>query len=973
MASNAERNPIDALAEEFAERYRRGERPPLTEYTSKYPHLAAEIQELFPALVVMEQLKPADESSELGFSDGKQPDRIGDYRVLRKVGRGGMGIVYEAEQVSLGRHVALKVVPVTEFSDPVYLERFRREARAAARLHHTNIVPVFGVGESEGALFYAMQFIHGEGLDRVLNDVRTMRAASGSPVDATGPPRTGDAGSVARSLVSGRWSVPAPPPENSGAQPTHSLAQAPPGTDRLNEPSVSLSSGGSEREYCRSVARVGLQVAEALAYAHRQGILHRDIKPSNLLLDVQGTVWITDFGLAKSEGVEDLTHTGDIVGTVRYMAPERFEGDSLPQSDVYGLGVTLYEMLTLRPAFDDSNRARLIERIGREDAPPLRKSAPQMPRDLDTIVQKCIARHPRDRYTTAEDVAEDLRRFLSDRPILARRTSATERLWRWSRRNPIVASLVMALGVILTGSVVGLTGLYLNLRIAAAEAREGEARARQAESDSKAVLTFFQDRVLAAARPKGHPSGLGADATIRAAIDQAEPGIARAFAEQPLSEASIREVLGLTYLSLNDFPSAIKQHERALDLRRAHLPPDDPDTLSSIGSLADDYQAIGRLAEALPLHEEALKLRETRLGPNHPRTLVSMSHLAQTLDAAGRRVEAVPLYEEVVRRSTVSRGRDDLDTLNCMIELANAYVALGRPGEAMPLFEEAMRRLPNARLGPDNEFDRWHQMDQLRNNLGWAFYDAGRWREAMALHAETLKDRKARLGPDDEDTLKSMGGLAASYVDAGRLAEALPLFEELLKRHKARNGPDDSQTLAAMGNVAVVYRDLGRLDEARVLFREMLSRRKTKLGADDPFRLSYMNHAATCLIKMKRYDEAVDLLRESQMLLERKDPKQWRVFWTKSQLGQSMTGLKRYTQAEALLQEAYKEMTAQKDKLPAWTFRYTKATAQGLVDLYEAWGKKEQAAQWRQQLAPSTPPTPVSSGTGSAAAGKPGQ
>ena len=514
-----------------------------------------------------------------------------------------------------------------------------------------------------------MQFIHGEGLDRVLHDVRLMRGANGPSVAASRESRTGD-GSVARSLVSGLLEPPAPRVENSKAEFAPPGAEAETGADRPAESGVSLSSGDSAREYYRSVARVGLQVAEALAYAHKQGILHRDIKPSNLLLDVQGTVWITDFGLAKSEGGEDLTQTGDIVGTIRYMAPERFEGDSLPQSDVYGLGVTLFEMLTLRPAFDDSNRARLIERIGRDSAPLLRKYAPQIPRDLETIVQKCIARHPRDRYASADEVAEDLRRFLSDRTILARRTSTPERLWRWGRRNPMVASLVAALGLILSGSVVGLTGLYLNadnqrrraegaeesLTAAAAEAREGEAKARRAEADSKAVLAFFEDHVLAAARPKGHPRGLGPEVTIRAAIDQAEPDIAGAFAERPVAEASIREALGMTYWSLNEFPRAIKQHKRGLELLRAHGAPDDPDLLMLMGSLAGDYQSAGRLAEAVRLEQETLKLREASLGPSHARTLVSMSRLARSLHKVGRLSEALPFYEECLKRSETALG-----------------------------------------------------------------------------------------------------------------------------------------------------------------------------------------------------------------------------------------------------------------------------------------------------------------------------
>src|SRR5262249_7408978 len=208
-------------------------------------------------------------------------------------------------------------------------------------------------------------------------------------------------------------------------------------------------------EYVRSVARIGLQVAEALAYAHRQGILHRDIKPSNLLLDLAGTIWITDFGLAKSEGAEDLTHTGDVVGTIRFMAPERFEGKSLPQSDLYGLGLTLYALLTLRPAFEDTNNAKLIDKVLHDVPAPPRQIDGRIPRDLETVVLKCLAKDPRERYASAEAMAEDLRRFLSDRPIKARRAGSAERLWRWCRRNPAVASLLGTIAGLLLAVTVG--------------------------------------------------------------------------------------------------------------------------------------------------------------------------------------------------------------------------------------------------------------------------------------------------------------------------------------------------------------------------------------------------------------------------------------------------------------------------------------------------------------------------------------
>jgi hypothetical protein len=215
-------------------------------------------------------------------------------------------------------------------------------------------------------------------------------------------------------------------------------------------------------QFYRSVARIGVQVADALAYAHGQKLLHRDIKPSNLLLDARGTVWVTDFGLAKEEG-DDLTRTGDVVGTLRYMAPERFAGVSDARSDLYSLGLTLYEMLTLRPAFPETDRARLIQAITHQEPKAPRKLDPHTPRDLETIVLKAISKDPAGRYAAAEDLGEDLRRFLADRPIQARRTSTWERMRRWCRRNPgWAATLATVLGLLV---VMALGGMIFSLKL----------------------------------------------------------------------------------------------------------------------------------------------------------------------------------------------------------------------------------------------------------------------------------------------------------------------------------------------------------------------------------------------------------------------------------------------------------------------------------------------------------------------------
>jgi WD40 repeat protein/serine/threonine protein kinase len=460
------RDPVEVLAEEFAARYRRGEHPSMSEYTDKYPELAEQIREVFPALVVMEQLgsvagPPTGPFEPRAGGSSVPPEELGDYRILREIGRGGMGVVYEAVQESLGRHIALKILPLHRFMDPIHRERFRREARAAAQLHHTNIVPVFGVGEAEGIQYYAMQFIQGHGLDVVLGEVRRLRSRQRGAA-AEGKERGRDiSASIAQGLLTGQFQeVPAPehPPVShvalaEPAVPVRSTGPGPSSSGSAAKPSgadgQSELASQTDWQYCRSVAKLGMQAAEALAYAHKQRVLHRDIKPSNLLLDTRGAVWITDFGLAKADGNDDLTSPGDIVGTVRFMAPERFQGKADPRSDVYSLGITLYEMLTLQPAFADSHRARLVERVTHEVPPQPHKLDPHIPLDLDTIVMKAIAKEPAHRYATAQDLADDLRRFLNGQPIQARPVGQVERLWRWGKRNPLVATLTVAVFVLL--------------------------------------------------------------------------------------------------------------------------------------------------------------------------------------------------------------------------------------------------------------------------------------------------------------------------------------------------------------------------------------------------------------------------------------------------------------------------------------------------------------------------------------------
>jgi WD40 repeat protein/serine/threonine protein kinase/tetratricopeptide (TPR) repeat protein len=476
---------LDQLAEEFAARVRRGERPSLQEYIEKHPELADDIREILPAMVKMEQVKEDRRESAAPTAPpavgGPLPrEQVGDYRIIREVGQGGMGVVYEAEQISLGRRVALKVLPLHASLDGKALERFKREARSAARLHHTNIVPVFEVGQDGEVCYYAMQLIRGQGLDQVVEELRRLRQDSGENGEhqalKAGAPRS-EARGLAYSLVTGQF-LPkqledSPPPSQSARRmiltdphvPANLQDNSAPGaaggsvsaceeasvqhpvaTAELQSPCsvilpgrMELSSVHSSRgHYFRSVAGIGQQVATALAYAHARGIIHRDIKPSNLLLDAAGIVWVTDFGLAKTEEGA-ITEKGDIVGTLRYMAPERFRGECDARADIYGLGLTLYELLVLQPAFDARDRVRLLELVMKQEPARPRALDPRIPRDMETIVLKAIDKDPSRRYASAEAMAEDLRRFASDEPIQARRASSIERLARWSRRNPALA------------------------------------------------------------------------------------------------------------------------------------------------------------------------------------------------------------------------------------------------------------------------------------------------------------------------------------------------------------------------------------------------------------------------------------------------------------------------------------------------------------------------------------------------------
>lgn len=756
-----------------------------SEFLAQHPDIADELRQCLQGVDFVQR-------AAAGFNEPQAAAvpinrTLGDFRLLRELGRGGMGVVYEAEQLSLGRPVALKVLPYAALLDNRQLERFKNEARAAAMLKHPHIVSVHAVGSARSVHYYAMELIRGRSLEEVIGALR--RGEEETSETSAEERRRADDTVLPRAL--NRRSEEAVPGEGS------------PGADTAAVAELSTLRSGDRKGYYRSVAELGLQAAEALEYAHGEGVIHRDVKPSNLMLDEAGRLHVTDFGLARVQNVEALTMTGDVLGTLRYMSPEQAEGRYVDhRSDVYSLGVTLYELATLRPALDGKDRRELLRRLAESQPKPPREVDPRIPRDLETVILKAMAPAAEERYETAQELADDLRRFLASEPVLAQRPGPWRHLVRWVGRNRVVASLIAC-------SLVLLTALAIGGPIVAVDAAAAKARAEAHQADLQRLLTETLGETIVALENTS-----GVDDLLERLVNEALEQFDALMASDDLTPEQRRNLAA----SLTRIARVVEfrfDHSRAMELGKIALAeleevhnrlPNDPETQLALslcsfflGVNEDDLSlahrsisAAEQVVQAAPhvvRNQEHLLWSQTFLGvvqmhhgryseseatlehaisawrrlaaehPDKPDLIVGIGHSLWMLGAL-RMGDRRPAEAESPLREVVSTpwemledpklsmpGRNHVGLAHLRLPLARSLLLQRRPEEAEPLLLEGLHHLTPLRT----DFPRsgWVRaaLHEQRNLMSDLLRDRGRYEEAIAVLGDTPNNQGLyRLG-----------------------------------------------------------------------------------------------------------------------------------------------------------------------------------------------------------------------------------
>jgi serine/threonine protein kinase len=906
--------------------------------------------------------------------------RIGPYRLVEQIGEGGMGAVWRAEQEHpVRRQVALKLIKAGMDSAQV-VARFEAERQALALMDHPNIARVFDAGATAaGRPYFVMELVPGVPITRY---------------------------------------------------------------------------GDLHRLSPRERLELFVPVCQAVQHAHQKGVIHRDLKPSNVLVSVcdgRPVAKVIDFGVAKAteQRLTDqslFTQLGMVVGTLEYMSPEQAElsaGGVDTRSDVYSLGVLLYELLTgttplERDRLREADFTEALRRIREEEPPPpsgrLAGAGPRLAAvaaargteparlvrlvrgELDWIAMRCLEKDRDRRYDSAAALARDVERHLADEPVEAGPPSAGYRLRKLARRHRTALEAAAAFALLLVAAAA--VSAWLAVRATWAEQTAGEqrdlaqaaerdarrdrdrarraeekagkerdaARAQQRRADREATVARavndFLHNLLIGAAPENNPRAH--KVTVEDLLDRASHKIEGRFAGEPLVEASVRQTIGDTYFALGRYRSALPHLERALELRRRELGEDAPLTLVAVSDLARLYLTLHLPTKAEPLLTRSLEAFRRRNGPTHPDTLTVVGNLAAAYRALGKPDRAESLLVRNLQASRRALGNQDGTTLAFLNSLGMLYQAQGKLAEAEALLAECLEGRRRT-LGAD------HPRTLLTmNNLGGIYLDRHKYAQAEALFTEALDRSRRVLGEDHPQTLTTMSNLADLFRAEGKVARAEAMLTDCLRTSRRVLGEDNPDTLNVLNNLGMLYLRGNQPERAEPLLARCLEVCRRALGPQNSLTVAVTKNLAQTYLSLGKYDRAApllalfaevspgkgrspapggllaslardllaggenagaeSLLRECLKLHEKKLPDDWTRFEVQSLLGASVLGQGRYAEAEPLLVQGYEGLKARAQSIPPGEKGRLTEALRRVVRLYEAWGKADQVAPWRQEL-----------------------